>query len=1285
MAFTYNPLSGMFDITGNTIPGNTIMPYATFADFPAVTSANNGQFAVALDTGTVYEVIGGVWTVVAGPADILSVGTIDSQTPSANGAVDHANQLIMQSASGSVPGLVNNTTQTFSGQKTFSTGLTGTLTGAASLNILSTAEGAANGVATLDGGGKVPLSQLPATLMEFEGNWNPNTNTPSLADGVGTTGFTYWVSAADSGTVPGLSDPSMTNFQIGNLVIYNGTAWVQVTPAAGVQSVNGAQGAVVLTAASANGFAGTYSGTALTISTTVNSPVLAGNGTAISAATTTGSGSTVVLNNTPTLITPNIGAATGTSLSVSGQLTSTVSTGTAPLVVTSTTQVANLNAATAGSATTATTATNATNAINVATTTKSDNTTYYPAFVGANSSSNQGVDVGSMTYNPSTNTLTATQFAGNASTVTTNANLTGDVTSVGNATTLSTVNTNTGTFASVTVNGKGLVTAAANLTGDITSSSATTTLATVNTNVGSFGSTTSIPSFTVNGKGLITAAGGNVVVAPAGTLSGTTLNSTVVTSSLTSVGTIGTGTWAGTTVAINHGGTGVTSVTTAPTASSFAGWDANSNLSANNLIESYATTVTAAGTTTLTVSSAYQQYFTGTTTQTVVLPVANTLALGQSFQITNLSTGLVTVQSSGTNTVQIQGVGTTVYTCILTSGTTAASWSVSSNLGAVVPPTVQKFTSGSGTYTTPANVAYIRVRMVGGGGGSSGSGASGTAGIGGTGGNTLFGTSLLVATGGGGGQTSGGAGGGGVPTISSPAIGSIFIGGAGGAASYNAALADYFLGGMGGNGIFGGGPGAGPQDSFAGTANTGAGASGPGTNAGGAIWGGGGGGAGGGIDAIIPTPSSTYSYTVGAGGTAGTAGTGTGNATGAIGGSGYIEVTEYYLNAALGNGGAIKPTMSTAFNTGSATGTGGFVSGTYTSPANCIYIEVEMVGGGGGSSGSGTSSPGTPPNAGGNTTFDVLTAGGGGLGTYQGNGGSGGTPSGMSSTAESFSGGKGGGALSTSGTTSVELPGGNGGSTPFGSSAFPLPGGTGIAGVANTGTGASGGSTGGTNLSYSGSGGGGGAYIKQIYPPGTYTYSVGAGGSAGTAGGSGYAGGAGGSGAIIVKEYYGNGAIGTATNVTGIVAVANGGTGRSSVVNSSVRLDTFSQYGATNTKVIHYTNSTTTGTDLTLTASTTNGDKITVNTEGIYSINACTDADTGFGKGIVLNGVQGTISIFSTTLATRLTNTVSSDGGPTMDSWTGHFNVNDYIWLQTDGAANTAQPGRCLLTMTKVF
>lgn len=119
-------------------------------------------------------------------------------------------------------------------------------------------------------------------------------------------------------------------------------------------------------------------------------------------------------------------------------------------------------------------------------------------------------------------------------------------------------------------------------------------------------------------------------------------------------------------------------------ASSSLTWDGTTlsatKASANSFNPGFTTTATAGGTTTLTSSSNQVQEFTGTSNQTVVLPVTSTLALGAYFTIINDSTGVLTINSSGGNLVNTLGAGNTaIITCILTSGTTAASWSVQSS------------------------------------------------------------------------------------------------------------------------------------------------------------------------------------------------------------------------------------------------------------------------------------------------------------------------------------------------------------------------------------------------------------------------------------------------------------------------------------------------------------------------------------------------------------------------------------------------------------------------------
>jgi hypothetical protein len=118
--------------------------------------------------------------------------------------------------------------------------------------------------------------------------------------------------------------------------------------------------------------------------------------------------------------------------------------------------------------------------------------------------------------------------------------------------------------------------------------------------------------------------------------------------------------------------------TTTPTATAFAGWDANKNLFANCHVPSLTTTAQSASVLTLTAASAQIQYITvgASGTETIKLPVTSTLSLGYTFEFYYSGNGNgLSIQSSGANLIcTLNESGYAKLICILTSGTTAASW-----------------------------------------------------------------------------------------------------------------------------------------------------------------------------------------------------------------------------------------------------------------------------------------------------------------------------------------------------------------------------------------------------------------------------------------------------------------------------------------------------------------------------------------------------------------------------------------------------------------------------------
>ena len=141
-------------------------------------------------------------------------------------------------------------------------------------------------------------------------------------------------------------------------------------------------------------------------------------------------------------------------------------------------------------------------------------------------------------------------------------------------------------------------------------------------------------------------------------------------SNVSALGTVSSGTWQGSTVAVAYGGTGVTA---SSGANSVMLRDANQNVAVNRLNQSNTNTTAASGVTALTTASSYIHTLSGTGNQTYTMPDATTLSTGVAFLFNNMATGTLTLQDYATGaigTIPSGGAGAVFLTVNATVGGT---------------------------------------------------------------------------------------------------------------------------------------------------------------------------------------------------------------------------------------------------------------------------------------------------------------------------------------------------------------------------------------------------------------------------------------------------------------------------------------------------------------------------------------------------------------------------------------------------------------------------------------
>ena len=133
-------------------------------------------------------------------------------------------------------------------------------------NRIDLQKGVATGLATLDANGKIPNSQLQLDSVVYTGTWNALTNSPTLTSSVGSKGHYYVVSSAGTTLIDGITD-----WQVGDWIIFNGVVWEKSDHTDQVTSVAGKQGAVTLVASDVTDFQTAVSNNAAVAASTAHS------------------------------------------------------------------------------------------------------------------------------------------------------------------------------------------------------------------------------------------------------------------------------------------------------------------------------------------------------------------------------------------------------------------------------------------------------------------------------------------------------------------------------------------------------------------------------------------------------------------------------------------------------------------------------------------------------------------------------------------------------------------------------------------------------------------------------------------------------------------------------------------------------------------------------------------------------------------------------------------------------------------------------------------------------